>query len=119
MVAFNADIDEPLPEKELALTKLTPEICDPAPDIVICAFATKVNPLNEVLTEVILGCAAVVTVPAVVALVALETVPVTFAPAIALRPLPLPVNTPVLAVNAGAVTVPLEFSPVNVPTLVI
>ncbi len=26
LVAFNADIDDPLPEKELALTKLTPEI---------------------------------------------------------------------------------------------
>jgi hypothetical protein len=53
--AFIPVIDDPLPEKELALTKLTPEICDPAPDIVICAFATKVNPANEVLTEVILG----------------------------------------------------------------
>jgi hypothetical protein len=55
LLAFSAVSDEPLPEKRVALTKLTPEICDPAPDIVICAFATKVNPLNEVLTEVILG----------------------------------------------------------------
>jgi hypothetical protein len=53
--AFIPVIDDPLPEKELALTKLTPAICDPAPDIVICAFATKVNPANEVLTEVIFG----------------------------------------------------------------
>jgi hypothetical protein len=68
--AFIPVIDDPLPEKELALTKLTQEICDPAPDIVICAFATKVNPVNEVLTDVIFGWAAVVTVPAVVALVA-------------------------------------------------
>ena len=42
----------------------------------------------------------------------------TLAPAIALRPLPLPVKTPVLAVNATAVTVPLTPSEVNVPTLV-
>ena len=79
------------------------------------------NALN-VPTLVIFGCAAVVTVPAVVALVALVangTVPVTLAPAIALNPLPLPVNTPVLAVNATAVTV--QFTPklVSVPTLVI
>jgi hypothetical protein len=56
---------------------------------------------------------------ALVADVALETVPVTLAPAIALKPLPLPVNTPVLAVNATAVTVPFTPSDVNVPTLVI
>jgi hypothetical protein len=67
-------------------------------------------------TDVILGCAAVVTVPAVVAL---DTVPVTFAPAIALNPLPLPVNTPVFAVNADAVTVPLTPNDVSVPTEVI
>ena len=67
----------------------------------------------------IFGCAAVVTVPAVVALVAFGTVPVTLAPAIALRPLPLPVKTPVLAVNATAVTVPLTPNDVSVPTLVI
>jgi hypothetical protein len=53
---------------------------------------------------------------AFVAAVALATVPVTLAPAIALRPLPLPVNTPVLAVNAEAVTVPLTPNDVNVPT---
>jgi hypothetical protein len=78
------------------------------------------SPVN-VPSEVMLPCAAVVTVPAVVALaadVALATVPVTLAPAIALSPLPLPVNTPVLAVNAGAVIVPLEFNDVRVPTLV-
>ena len=72
-------------------------------------------------TDVIFGCAAVVTVPAVVAepaLVALATAPVTLAPAIALRPDPLPVKTPVLAVNATAVTVPLTPRPVSVPRLV-
>ena len=56
--------------------------------------------------------------PAVVADVAFATVPVTFAPAIALKPEPLPVNTPVFAVNATAVTVPLTPNPVNVPKLV-
>ena len=71
------------------------------------------------------GCAAVVTVPAVVALpavpavsayVALATVPVTLAPANADKPEPLPVNTPVFAVILTAVTVPLTPSPVRVPT---
>ena len=52
------------------------------------------------------------------AVVANDTAPDTFAPAIALRPLPLPVNTPVFAVIFAAVTVPLTPSPVNVPTLV-
>jgi hypothetical protein len=56
---------------------------------------------------------------AFVAAVAFGTVPVTLAPAIALNPLPLPVNTPVLAVNAEAVTVPLTPNDVNVPTDVI
>ena len=72
--------------------------------------------LDNVPTLVMLGCAAVVTVPAVVAVVALDTVPVTFAPAISLSPEPLPVNTPVFAVNATAVTVPFTPSEVNVPT---
>jgi hypothetical protein len=34
------------------------------------------------------------------------------------KPLPLPVNTPVFAVKFTAVIVPLTFNPVNVPTLV-
>ena len=49
-------------------------------------------------TEVILPCAAVVTVPAVVAevaLVALGTVPVTLAPVIELSAAPLPICVPV------------------------
>ena len=63
-------------------------------------------------------CVVTLIVLARVAVVALATVPVTFAPAIALRPLPLPVNIPVFAVNATAVTVPLTPKLVNVPTLV-
>ena len=43
-------------------------------------------------TDVMLPCAAVVTVPAVVALVALGTVPVTLAPGIKVSPAPEPVN---------------------------
>ena len=46
-------------------------------------------------TEVMFGCAAVVTVPAVVALaalVALDTVPVTLAPGILVNPAPDPLN---------------------------
>ena len=61
---------------------------------------------------------AVVALPAVVAYVAFATVPVTFAPGIALKPEPLPVNTPVLAVKLAAVTVPFTPSEVSVPTLV-
>ena len=56
---------------------------------------------------------------AFVALVALATVPVTLAPTIELSPLPLPVNTPVLAVNATAVIVPLTPNVVSVPNEVI
>ena len=54
-------------------------------------------------TLVILGCAAVVTVPAVVAevaliaFVALGTNPITLPPGIDESPLALPLNTPVLA----------------------
>ena len=40
----------------------------------------------------------------------------TFAPAIALRPLPLPAKTPVLAVILAAVIVPLTPNDVSVPT---
>jgi len=56
---------------------------------------------------------------ALVAEVALPTVPITLAPTNELNPLPLPVNTPVFAVNATAVTVPFTPKVVNVPTLVI
>ena len=143
------------------------------PDVVLPVTLKLVN----VPTLVILGCAAVITVPAVVALpdkaptnvvavidalpklalilvlitadefpfadeaenvgytvvavdvfcnnadalvaeVALPTVPVTLAPTNELNPLPLPVNTPVFAVNAAPVVVPTTFNDVNVPTLV-
>ena len=50
------------------------------------------------------------------AFVALGTVPVTLAPTNELKPLPLPVNTPVLAVILAAVIVPLTPNDVNVPT---
>ena len=86
LFAFIPVIDDPLPEKKPALTKLAPDNCDRVPLIVMLPFAANVNPVNEVLTEVMLGCAAVVTVPAVVALVALGTVPVTLAPGIAVNP---------------------------------
>ena len=69
--------------------------------------------LVNVPTLVMFGCAAVVTVPAVVAAL---TVPVTLAPASCDRPLPLPVNTPVFDVMFAAVTVPLTPKLVNVPT---
>ena len=75
----------------------------------------------KVPSDVILGCAAEVTVPAttdvpaLVAYAALATVPVTLVPGIAVNPEPLPVNTPVFAVILTAVTVPFTPKPVNVP----
>ena len=83
-----------------------------------------INREDNVPTEVIFGCALVVTVPAVVAdpavpdetaYVALATVPVTLAPVRLLRAEPLPVNTPVLAVILTAVNMPLTPRAVNVP----
>ena len=65
------------------------------PFIAILPLAVIVNPVN-VPTEVMFGCAFVVTVPAVVALpdvvayVALATVPVTLAPGIEVSPAALP-----------------------------
>ena len=103
------------------------------------ALPVTANDVN-VPTEVIFGCALVVTVPAVVAepaevanvafatvpdtlapatalaVVANDTAPVTLAPAIALKPLPLPVNTPVFAVILAAVILPFTLRPVSVPT---
>ena len=78
-------------------------------------------------TLVILGCAAVVTVPAVVAVpalvenVALATVPVTLAPVIDdnVEPLPLTlVNAPSVAPILPTFALPLTDKIVNVPVLV-
>ena len=49
-------------------------------------------------------------------MVAYATAPVTLAPGIPVNPLALPVNTPVLAVKLGAVTVPLTLKLERVPT---
>jgi hypothetical protein len=79
--------------------------------------ASEVN----VPTDVMLGCAAVVTVPAVFAA---ETVPDTFAPATELalaatvaldaRPVNAPVN--VVALTLPALMLPVTANEVNVPT---
>jgi hypothetical protein len=87
LFAFIPVIDDPLPEKKPALTKLAPVICELAPDNVIFPLAANVNPVNEVLTEVMLGCAAVVNVP-------VSKVAVTF----------------------PALTVPVTANPTKVPT---
>ena len=76
-------------------------------------FADEVENVGYTVVEIDVFCN---NADALVALVALGTVPVTLAPANALNPLPLPVNTPVFAVTATAVTVPLTPSDVNVPT---
>ena len=73
----------------------------------------------KVPTEVILGCAAVVTVPAVVAVVAdvaLDTAPETLDPTILDKPPPSPDIKPVFAVMLTAVINPLTSNPVKVPT---
>ena len=85
--------------------------------------------LLSVPTEVILGCAAVVTVPAVVAEVALATVPVTLPPGIDVSPAPDPLNCdpviwPVALTNPPVIKLPDVVLPVtakllSVPTLVI
>jgi hypothetical protein len=86
-------------------------------------LAAIVKPV-KVPTLVMFGCAAVVTVAAEpvvfwlsVATRAAATVPVVILlPFSADIPLPLPVNTPVLAVIFAPVIVPLTPKPVNVPT---
>jgi len=70
-----------------------------------------VSPVNEP-TEVIFGCAAVVTVPEVVALVASGTVPVTLAPANEVKLAPDPTNK--LAETTFA---PVRFPPVPEVTI--
>ena len=97
---------------EVRVLAITAVVAFKLPTFALPVTASEVR----VPTEVMFGCAAVVTVPAVVAAVALATVPVTFAPAIALSPLPLPVKTPVLAVMFAAVMLPLTPKLVNVPT---
>jgi len=79
-------------------------------------FADEVENVGYTVVDVDVFCN---NADAFVALVALDTVPVTLAPTNELNPLALPVNTPVFAVNAGAVIVPLEFKLVKVPVLVI
>ena len=78
----------------------------------VSTFPVVVTEL-KVPTEVMFGCAAVVTVPAVVEV---ATVPVTLPPTTFDKPPASPVNTPVFAVIAEAVIVPLTPKPVNVPT---
>jgi len=81
---------------ELAYAIAVPEI-----ELENCAYTTPV---------------VTVVIESYVATFASGTVPVTLAPAIADNPDPLPVNTPVLAVNATPVVVPLTPKLVKVPT---
>jgi len=78
-------------------------------------FADEVENVGYTVVDVDVFCN---NADAFVAEVALGTVPVTLAPTNELNPVALPVNTPVFAVNAGAVIVPLEFKLVNIPVLV-
>ena len=101
------------------------EMAAPLPNKLAVTLAALIFPvtarLDNVPTDVMFGCALVVTVPAVVAepaevaYVALATVPVTFAPVTELIPEPLPNK---LAVTFAAVTLPVTAREVNVPTLV-
>ena len=69
------------------VAEITPPVSK-LPDVVLPVTVSAVS----VPTDVILGCAAVVTVPAVVADVALGTVPVTLPPGIDVSPAPDPLN---------------------------
>ena len=71
--------------------------------------------LVNVPTDVIFGCAAVVTVPAVVAEVALGTVPVTLAPGIDVNPAPEPLNCEPVTCPL-ALSTPVMYSPVVAQT---
>jgi hypothetical protein len=92
-------------------------VADTLPALMLPVTASEVN----VPTDVMLGCAAVVTVPAVFAA---ETVPDTFAPATELalaatvaldaRPVNAPVN--VVALTLPALMLPVTANEVNVPT---
>ena len=74
-----------VPARLVALTNVAPV---KLPAVMLPVTATLVN----VPTDVILGCAAVVTVPAVVAEVADATAPVTLPPGIDVNPAPDPLN---------------------------
>ena len=65
--------------------------------------------LVNVPTDVMLGCAAVVTVPALVALVALATMPVTLAPVILVRPAPEPVKDAAIAAPVTEILPPARL----------
>ena len=111
--------------KKLAVTKL-PRLALPDVILPVTVNAVKVPVL------VIFGCAAVVTVPAVVALVARGTVPVTLAPVNEVKLAPEPTNklaettfAPVIfppepdVTILPAVTLPVTVNEPNVPTEVI
>ena len=81
--------------------------------------------VNEVSvpTLVIFGCAAVVTVPAVTASVALATVPVTLAPGMLVKPAPDPMNLPCVVTlpttsryNKSSTTFRLEYNTLELKT---
>jgi hypothetical protein len=87
-----------------------------SPEPLPLMFAPVILPLElndvNVPTLVILGCAAVVTVPAVVALVAEDTVPVTLPPGIDVSPTPFPINWPLVCIFPEAVIKPVMYCPV-------
>ena len=112
LLAFNAVSAEPLPVN-------IPVLAVNATAVTVLLTPNVVN----VPTDVIFGCALVVTVPAVVAAVALATVPVTFAPGIFDKLVALPLKTlavivPAATVIFAALRFPLTSRPVSVPTLV-
>ena len=96
------------PDPGLVPYCIVPEDAITLPDVL---FPDTVNDV-KVPVLVMFGCAAVVTVPAVVAV---ATVPLILAATTFDKPPASPVNTPVFAVNATAVTVPLTPNALNVP----
>jgi hypothetical protein len=106
-VTLAAEVIPPVADINPAVNKLPPET--------LPVTFTLVN----VPTEVMFGCAAVVTVPAVVAvtaLVAFGTVPVTLAPGIDVNPAPDPLNCEPVIWPAADIKPPVKtLPPVTLP----
>ena len=99
---------------------------DPVPvatKLVVLILPTVARPVTAKLVNVpvlvIFGCALFVTVLAVVAVVAVVadgTVPVTFAPVKLVKPLPLPINTPLLVVMSFVTSMVPALTPPETET---
>ena len=112
VVAFTLAPPNTLPPVMLPVTETVAPVCVVAltlapPNTLPPLMLPVTTKLVNVPTEVILPCAAVVTVPAVVADVADGTVPVTLAPGIDVSPAPDPLNCDPVTVLVTLTVVPV------------